>query len=107
MIYKKCLRKKSFDGDYFPIFEEFESSDAYINTCNDLLILFEALIMCHHLRKHSSALKVTFVTFDRLQGAIANSLKQDAMEILKLIVEPTDIEFIQIMSLPNRQFVNL
>lgn len=99
-LYKGALQ----DALNLPDYEEFENSNKYANTCNDLVIYLEALIICRYIRTQRPNIKISFVTFDVAQGEMAELCKSSAsaLEALRLLVTDDDVTALNVYSLPSR-----
>ncbi len=87
---------------------DFNDSEDYPNTCNDVAVYLEALVLSKYVRLSvRRPIKVSFVTFDPHQGLITTLClnNPEVHDILKLLVEEMDIS--QLNILYSRQFPRL
>jgi hypothetical protein len=110
MLYRCVLQDKEINTKYYPSFMDFNDSDDYENTCNDVGIYLEALVLSKYAQMSlKRPVKVSFVTFDYQQGSIAAMCQNDpiARKTLKLLVEEKDISDLNILTLRSRTFPDL
>ncbi len=110
MLYKKVLQGNCLKGVDYPPYDDFEDSEDYPNTCNDVCIYLEALVLSKYIQLSlKRPVKVSFVTFDYQQGSIAAMCQSDpiARNTLKLLVEEKDISELNILTLRYRTFPDL
>ncbi|KAI8896207.1 hypothetical protein BC833DRAFT_598477 [Globomyces pollinis-pini] len=107
MIYDQIYQGNNISGYAFPPYSDFCMLEEYRNTFYDLTIYLEALVLSKYVKLSlKRSVKVTFVTFDALQGMIAAICQNDRIthDTLKLLVEEKDISELNILSLPSRTF---
>ena len=85
-------QNRSVDGRLYPTYEEFVDTPEYVNTCNDLLVYVESLVLCRFIAHAGNGEKnlFSFVTLDPGQAFLMRKVRDTAIDDLRLLLQDGD-----------------